>query len=167
MKISIFTDASVDTTKGTGGYAFYIGCVKGKIMKAGILKSASNSGIAELQCLGNALHTLKYCKFKPITNVMVYCDMLMAVTVMNGESRNFKDPILRTIVEEINFLMLEICIIEKVNIRNVRKFFTFQHVRAHTGNKDKLSIINNWCDKNAIKYRKQAAKKHTNMQKMK
>jgi len=53
MKISIFTDASLEHTYGVGGFAFYIGCQVGKIQKAGSLKDvlAKNNGvnIAELK----------------------------------------------------------------------------------------------------------------------
>lgn len=160
MKLSVFTDASVDNTNSTGGYAFYIGCVKGMIKKAGILKGPIiNATQGELSCIANAIHTLKYCKFKPITSVVVYSDLLHAVQLMNGDARSFKNKELRDIVDQINFLMLEVCIQEKINIRQVKTFFTFKHVNAHTGRKDKLSIINNWCDQEAVKYRKKALNK--------
>jgi|GEM_PF-4805857 len=158
MKLSIFTDASF-ITGSPAGYAFYIGCTKGMIKKAGIFKYPAKSPmVAELHCLANAIHTLKHCKFRPITSVFVYCDVIDVVNAINGERNNFKDKDLRDIVDEINFLMLEICIQAGVNIRNVRKFFTFTHVKAHTKQKDKFSLINNWCDREAVKYRKQASK---------
>lgn len=158
MKISIFTDASC--VQGHCGYGFYIGCTKGKLMKAGNLRVKTDDTIlAELHCLANALHTLKFCRFKPISRVWVFMDLMSAVERMNGEVRSFRKSEHRKVTEEIYFLMLDICIANEKPIRDVNTIFTFQHVRAHTGRRDILSKINNWCDVNARKYAKAASKK--------
>lgn len=160
MKMTIFTDASVTPELKIGGYAFYIGCTKGMIKKAGVLKTpCETSAHGELYSVANALHTLKYCRFKPVTSVVIYTDYLRTVEILNNDTISFRDKSLRNIIEEINFLMLEICIQENINIRKLRQVFNFLHVKAHTGNRDKLSIINNWCDKEASKYRKLAMPK--------
>lgn len=151
MKISIITDASC--IGNSSGFAFYIGCTAGKIQKAGKLKTETgNISIAEMHCLANALHTLKFCKFKPVTSVHVYMDAIITVDYMNDKSRGFKGDEHKRIQDEIFFLMLDICIANGHPIRSVNKIFYYHHIRAHTGNKDKLSLINNWCDVNARKY---------------
>lgn len=157
MKVSIFTDASVDNARNIGGFAFYIGCVAGKIQKAGKLKNVGkipDSLVAELYAIGNALHTLKHSKFTPITNVIIYSDSLISVQLLNGDRNGLKDKDKRDIVDEIYFLMMEICLREGKSIRYVDTMFSFKHIKAHSGKKDKMSLINQWCDKNARKYMK-------------
>lgn len=151
MKVSIFTDASC--IGNSSGFAFYIGCTAGKIQKAGKLKTETGDiNIAEMHCLANALHCLKHCKFKPVTSVHVYMDALITVDYMNGVNRGFKADRFKTVQDEVFFLMLDICIANGHPIRSVNKIFSYHHIRAHTGNQDKLSLINNWCDVNARKY---------------
>lgn len=167
MKVSIFTDASVSMEQCVGGYAFYIGCVHGKFQKAGILKMQGNDTVlAEMHCIANAIYSLRHFKYKnskPITEVIVYSDQQQCVKVLNGDLRSFVKANKREIVEEITYLMMEFCISEKRSIRDVRKIFTFMHVPAHTERKDKFSVINDWCDKNAKQYMRKAIKlKNTN-----
>lgn len=153
MKISIFTDASVVVDHC--GYAFYIGCTAGKLQKAGKLRHRTkDTVVAELYCLANALHTLKHSKLAPISKVWIYCDQLQVVRVVAGDTRNFRNPDHRKVVEEIRFQMMEICIRENRSIREVDKMFELNHIRAHTGNKDIWSRINKWCDENARRYAK-------------
>lgn len=159
MKISIFTDASC--IGKYSGFAFYIGCVAGKIQKAGKLKTTSgNISIAELHCLANALHCLKYCKFKPVTSVHVYMDTTTTVDYMNDIGRGHRGDEQRKVQDEIFFLMLDICIANGHPIRSVNAIFSYNHVKAHTGNQDKLSLINKWCDMNARKYASIKVKKN-------
>lgn len=150
MKVSIFTDASV--VQNHCGYAFYIGCTAGKIQKAGKLKiRTTNVLIAEMHCIANALHTLKHSKFNPITKVWIYSDSLMSIYAINDAIR-LKDNEHRAVVDEIRFLMMEICLRENRSIRDINKMFSLNHIKAHTGKSDKLSKINQWCDVNARYY---------------
>ena len=86
-------------------------------------------------------------------------DELATVKYFNNDSRGMRGTEQRTVLEEIFFLMLDICIANGNPIRHVESMFSFHHVKAHTGNRDKLSLINNWCDINARKYATQARKK--------
>lgn len=156
MKVTIITDASVILETGKAGYGFYIGCGTGMIKKAGKLKvDTRSSSQAELHCIANALHTLKHSKFAPITKVWLWCDSESAVDNITGNSRGFKTPELRKVVDEIHFLMMEICLREYKSIRAIDTMFEVAHIKGHTGNADKLSVIQNWCDVNARKYAKQ------------
>jgi ribonuclease HI len=160
MKISIFTDASIEFTKGAGGFAFYIGCINGKLQKAGTLKAVTtNICLAELHCIANALYTLKHSKFKPISKVWLFTDNKASSDMLENNFRGFREPELRDVVEEIRFLCMEICLRENKSIRDVKTMFTFQHIKAHTGKKDRMSEINAWCDKNAKMYMKRALNK--------
>ncbi len=159
MIVSIFTDASVNSELKKCGYAFYIGCKTGKIQKAGKLKvETTKSHTAELHCLANAIYTLKHCKFEPITKVIIHSDSKLCLDIISGESRSFADKEARKVLDEINFLMMEICIKHGKSIRQVKSFFEFVHVKAHTKKSDKLSVINDWCDQNARKYMRLACK---------
>lgn len=150
MKVSIFTDASVRFLNC--GYAFYIGCRQGKIQKAGKLKMKSAFvDLAELHCLANAIYTLKHSKFSPVSKVFIYCDNKTVVEALNGTAL-FKDEQKRKVVDEIKFLMMDICLKHGKTLRDVDTFFEVIHIKAHTGNTDVFSKINAWCDKNAKLY---------------
>jgi len=154
MIVSIFTDASVNITTGQSGYAFYIGCKEGKIQKAGKLKVLTkDSTTAELHCLANAIYTLTRSKFEGLTKVCVFTDSKISIQAINNAA-TFRDKGNREVLEELRFLMMEYCIRYGHSIRDYRKFFDIKHIKAHTGKKDKLSLINNWCDKNACKFSK-------------
>jgi ribonuclease HI len=152
MKVSIFTDASV-RFKWCGD-AFYIGCRIGKIQKAGRLKVRTNkTDLAELHCIANAVYTLKHSKFTPIDKVFIYCDSASSVNVLNGLAR-FVDEEKRKVVDEIHFLMIEVCVKHGKTMRDLDTFFEVSHIKAHTGKDDIFSKINDWCDKNAKLYSK-------------
>lgn len=162
MKVSIFTDASVHSELQKAGFAFYIGCQAGKIQKAGKLKvETSNSTTAELHCIANAVYTLLHSKFTPITKVFIYSDSKGCLNAITGESRSFKEKEVRKVLDEINLLMMEICLKHGKSIRSVNTFFELIHVKAHTRKKDKLSQINDWCDQNARRYMRLACKEKT------
>lgn len=155
MKVSVFTDASVQPTTRKAGFAFYIGCKTGKLMKAGKLKTATSDAlIAELHCIANALHTLKLSQFTGITKVWLFSDSAMSVDILSGTAREFSDKKKRVVVREIEFLMIEICMKNGFSLRDVHAFFTIKHIKAHTGKGDRYSRINAWCDRNAKEYTK-------------
>lgn len=159
MRLSIFTDASVDHRSETAGFAFYIGCKEGKIQKAGKLKvETKKSHVPELHCIANALYTLLHSKFAGVTSVYIYTDSQISINAISLENRTFKRDEIANVVTEIDFLMMEICLKYGKSIRSVKTFFKLNHVRAHTYNTDKLSVINNWCDENAKKYMRLAVK---------
>jgi hypothetical protein len=152
MIATIFTDASVRFKNC--GYAFYIGCRTGKIQKAGRLKIRTDQvDLAELHCLANAVYTLKHCKFTPIEKVFIYCDNDTAVSALNGTAL-FKSEEKRKVVDEIHFLMMDVCIKYGKTMRDIDTFFEVNHIKAHTGGSDIFSKINAWCDKNAKHYSK-------------
>jgi ribonuclease HI len=160
MKITLITDASVNSQYHRCGYGFYIGCAEGKLQKAGLLRLRSRDVVmAELHCIANGLHTLKHSKFKPVSAVWIWCDNLHCVNIISGEQRGFRDPEHRKVTDEIWFLMMEICMGNGKTIRDVDAMFKIQHVKAHTGREDKISKINEWCDQNARKYVKGAVTK--------
>lgn len=152
MKVSIFTDASVRFKNC--GYAFYIGCKIGKLQKAGKLKiRTDNVDLAELHCIANAVYTLKHSKFNPIDKVFIYCDNANCVTALHSKLA-FKNDENRKVVDEIHFLMMEVCIKHGKTMRDIDSFFEISHIKAHTGQNDIFSKINAWCDKNAKLYSK-------------
>lgn len=159
MKITIVTDASIILQTKQCGYGFYIGCTNGMIKKAGKLKAKTiDVSVAELHCIANALHTLKHSKFTPITKIWLWCDNQAVVANISATSRGYRNPELRKIIDEIHFLMMEICLRENKSIRDIDKMFVINHIKGHTGHKDKLSIIQDWCDANAKKYAKSTKK---------
>lgn len=150
MKATIITDASVNTISKNCGGAFYIGCKLGKFQKAMQLKVKTNSSnVAELHTLTNAIYTLSRSSWQGITEVEVYSDSLAVIESITG--RKLHRHISTKILAEIKFLELEFCFRQGLDIRNVRKVFKYKHVKAHTGNEDKHSVINRWCDLEAKK----------------
>lgn len=150
MKVSIFTDASVNNELKKGGYAYYIGCKAGAIKQAGRLEyEVIDPNIAELQCICNALKALKDDKtFRPVTKVWVFSDSQLAIDALSyGRMVSFKMT-LRCIhlIREAWFLMLELSLKHTGNIRKVDRFFEFKKVKAHSGDNDIYAQINRWCD---------------------
>lgn len=144
---------------GKAGFGFYIGCSAGMMKKSGKLKvDTKNVAQAELHCIANALYALKHSKFVPITKVWLWCDNQASVDNITGNSRGFKNPELRKVIDEIHFLMMEICLREGKSIRAIDTMFEVSHIKGHTGNADKLSVIQKWCDVNARKCTKQTVK---------
>ena len=57
MIVTINTDASLGEKYSLGTYAFWITCIKFKILKSGVLrKKANRPEVAEFRCIVNALH---------------------------------------------------------------------------------------------------------------
>lgn len=159
MNLTINTDASFREDLQIGGFAFWIVTDQGKIQKAGELSgNVKTSTHAELQSIGNALHTLKHSKFKGITKVYLNTDSKDAIAFLNKEAYP-KCKELRRNLDECNFLMMEICIKYGFRIRDIKTFFEFKHVKAHNGKNDHRSYVNDWCDKQAKIYCRQLAKK--------
>lgn len=155
MLVTVNTDASYRS--GAAGYAFWIVCDAGKLQKAGEIKNkVAGINDAELMCIANAIHTLKHSKFKGIEKVIINTDSQTSIDFLSGKSRpKYSSPI-SNIVDETYFNMLEVCLKYGKSIRQVKQVFEFRHVKAHSGKKDSRSYVNDWCDKEAKKYCKQA-----------
>lgn len=155
MKVSIFTDASVNHERKKGGYAFYIGCKTGSIKHSGKLGyDVIDPNIAELQCICNALKALKNDKkFIPVTKVWIFSDSQLAIDALSYGRMVSVKMTLRCahLIREAWFLMLELSLKHTGNIRKVDQFFEFKKVKAHTGDKDIYAQINRWCDTQARK----------------
>jgi ribonuclease HI len=158
--ISIFTDASCNTTSKNCGYAFYIGGRGIKIQRAGVLKvKTNNSTIAEVHCIANALHVLVNNVPKKFQRVTIYSDCKYFIQAINGDNRGFRDTELQDVLQEIRFLCMEYCIAQDISIRKYLEAFSFVHIKAHTRKGDKPTLINAWCDRTAVYCRKFADKK--------
>lgn len=90
--------------------------------------------------------------------MFIFSDSKGCINAITGEARPFKDKEVRAVLDEINFIMMEICLKHGKSIRSVKTFFEFIHVKAHTNKKDKISLINQWCDQNAKRYMRLACK---------
>jgi len=148
MRLTIVTDISCSTQTLNNAYAFYIGCRKGKIMKAGELKiKTKNVDVAELQCIGNALFTFLKTPFEGITSITVYTDSINCMCRILGLMARYDNKEFNKSLDLVLALNERIC--KKHNLK-----VNYQHIKAHTQETHKLARINDWCDKEAVKYRK-------------
>lgn len=153
--ITINTDASYSQQYKVGGYAFYIVCDLFKITKSGAFKgNIKNPHDAEMKCIANALHTLLAQKELPS------CKWL----VINTDSQHSIETITRQLDplgKQIGRMWQQL--ITRLGSTNNK----FRHVRAHSGVKDARSYVNEWCDREAKKYMRQAVNNVKNKKELK
>lgn len=137
--ITINTDASY--YEGAGGFAFYIVCDLFKIQKGGMFKKSQNSPlVCEAMAIGNAFATLLAQKELPEVGIIVInTDCKLAIKNISSSK---KEP-----YKQINAMM------GRLRTRCNAKI-SFRHVKAHNGTPDARSWVNDWCDKEAKKWRK-------------
>ncbi len=160
MVVSIFTDISINKKISAGGYAFYIGCRAGKLQRAGKLKGdATESNTAEAQCIVNALYLLNRTVINGVSRVIIYTDNSNVIDAFESKpSFHGKEKAHRGgcsfyyAISEIKIAMIEYCVARGWRVEDYKKAFSIKLVKAHTGNSDKLSVINDWCDTESRKY---------------
>ncbi|MEX0597119.1 MAG: RNase H family protein [Candidatus Paceibacterota bacterium] len=143
MNITINTDASFCPLTKVGGFAFYIICNDFKIQKAGEFRTKpKNPTEAEAMCIGNAIATLLAQDLpKEVNYIIINTDCLHAISLIKSydgvykKVRKFKNRLFRV-------------------VRPQR--IEFRHVKAHNGTPDARSWVNDWCDKEAKRYMRQA-----------
>lgn len=144
--ITINTDASFHPTLKVGGYAFYIICDLFKIQKAGKFKKLPKTAEeAEIMCIGNAIATLLAQNELPISTWLI----------INNDCQFGMNKIKKqeTTLGKQVFKLWSRLIARIHSKRNV-----FRYVKAHNGTPDARSFVNDWCDKEAKKYMRIAAK---------
>lgn len=145
--ITINTDASFHPTLKVGGYAFYIICDLFKITKGGMFKNHPKTPEeAEIMCIGNALATLLAQKELPEAKWLI----------INSDCQRGMEKIKRSstpLGKQVQGLWQQL--IRRLGSSKNK----FRYVEAHQrGQLDKRSFVNDWCDKEAKKYMKIAAK---------
>lgn len=148
--ITVNTDASFNPQHKIGGYAFYIVCDLFKIQKGGMFKVQPKTAMeAEMMCMANALYTLLSQKELPTTKwVIINSDCLFSFERIKRKSQ---DAIGKQVSEMLRKVRL------KTSYKGViMPKFEFRHVKAHNGTPDARSYVNDWCDKEAKKWMRQA-----------
>lgn len=148
--ITINTDASFHPVHGVGGYAFYIVCDLFKIQKAGMFKvSPNNAQEAELMCMANALHTLLNTKELPSTKLIVINSDALYSFEKIGLKKQGVGKVVAQFLKQVR---------HKMQNGNTLPSFDIRHVKAHVEIKDARSWVNDWCDKEAKKWMREAVK---------
>lgn len=149
--ITINVDASFHPQEKVGGYAFWIVCSKFVIKKGGMFKTnPKNSTEAELMGIANAAYTLlktpdlPYCRLVVVNN-----DCLNAHEKIGQKSNNKIGKETANIFKQIRGVLYYPGAQTKIHLR---------HVKAHSGIDDKRSYVNEWCDKEAKKWMREALK---------
>ncbi len=146
MVVSIFTDISINPTLKRGGFAFYIGCKATKVQRSGALKEATQTtNVHEVQCIANAIHALTRLDIKGVTEVRIYTDSQNIVDVYNLKIRGSLSDI--AAVNDLRLYMIEYVIGQGHKPRSYKNTFSLNLVPGHTKGTDKMSLINDWCDK--------------------
>ncbi len=147
MIVTINTDASYNFHNQKGGYAFYIVCNNGKILKSGKIKNPDKSLDCEMKAIANALYMFKGSDLnKGVTKIIINTDCKPAILHIKEKS---KFDIGRYIHRKIKAIKKQ-----NGNFGMVKDFCEFRHVKAHTGKNDARSWVNDWCDREAKKHTK-------------
>lgn len=152
LRSTINTDASFHPQLKVGGYAFYIICDLFKIQKGGHFKKQPKTAMeAEMMCIANALYTVLMQKELPsATWIIINSDCLFAFEKIKRKSQDKVGRVVADILRKVRLAMSRRGVIPK---------FQFRHVKAHSMATDKRSIVNEWCDIEAKKWMRSAAKK--------
>lgn len=133
--LSINTDASFHKETGCGGWAFVTLGDGIRIIKKGKFKKCPDNAFdAEVKCMINAITDLLNKEIPSIKHIIINTD---CESIVKGIKKKCKNPSLILLKQAVNKLK------EKTNCNNLH----IQHVRAHTSNKGKYSIINKYVDK--------------------
>lgn len=145
--LTINTDASFHPDYKVGGYAFYIVCDLFKVQKAGMFKvEPQNSLEAEMMCIANAIFVASKQKQYPYINLVVINSDALYAFERVGKKK--KDPFGRKIANLLRDLRM---------VTGFQKY-EFRHVKAHSGVNDARSKVNEWCDREAKKWMREAVR---------
>lgn len=144
MLCTINTDASFHPEYKVGAFAFWSVCDQFRIQKAGFLRDfVKNPDEAEIKCIINALKvTLN--SDKTISKIIINTDSLNAKAVFENDKKHVQKYGLK------KWRRLEKMFSNLVKKHNVS--YEIRHVKAHTGDDNARSYVNEWCDKNAKYY---------------
>ena len=132
--ISINTDASFHHQTKCGGWAFAILGDDIRIIKKGKFKKCpDNSFDAEIKCIINAITDLLNKELPNIKHIIINTDCQSIVNGIN-KSKNTKILLLRETISKLK---------KKTNCSNIQ----LNHIKAHTSDKGKYSIINSYVDR--------------------
>lgn len=146
--ITINTDASFCPNSKVAGFAFYIKSDLFLIKKAGVLKSTViNSEDAEMMCLANALYYL----FNETDNIRANRIIINidCVGVIRKVKKGNNDALTIKTRDFMNALM-----------NRTKAKIVFKHVLAHKTIINPRTWVNDWCDKTAKSYMRQARKEN-------
>lgn len=135
--ITIYSDASYHHDKQTGMFAFYLKTSDITFKKSGQLPSTIKNIVeAEMYAICNALHYAHSMNIKAV-GVTINTDSKSAMSFFTRDINKCSGGYLK-----LRKLFDQNCI-SVCQGRNVK----IKHVKAHTGNKDTRSYLNNLCDK--------------------
>lgn len=141
MIITLYADASY--AKGIGGGAYWAKADGATDCGMFPIFDSKDSGEAEtVTVLHAALLTLEGPQFALIRYnalLVIVCDCMSVKHYMEGERRIYdRNPTIKSLRARLDAMTARLGIRVKVN-----------HVKAHTGRKDRRSWVNDWCDRNA------------------
>lgn len=147
MTVTITTDASFHYKYKIAGWAFWISTNNGSIKRSGIFKTnVANPTESELKCIANGIHVLQLSGLN-VTKLIVNTDCMGGIQYHAKEKKknSEKHRGLRNASELIKTLL-----------DGKYPEVIFRHVKAHNGQPDARSYVNDWCDKAAkMELRKQ------------
>lgn len=145
--LTINTDASFCGRSKAGGFAFWIVHNDFVIKKAGKFKEliVRDSSEAEVKCIGNAIWmVLQQQDLKPTRKIIINTDSKIAMRQIQNKHTQ---PGAKTLK-----------LINKLTAALGCQQWEFRHVKAHSGVNDKRSFVNEWCDKEAKRFMREARK---------
>lgn len=142
MLVTINTDASFYYNEKAGGFAFWISTDVGRYKVSGALFNVKNSHDAELKAIGNALAFLKKANLPDVHKIIVNTDCKFAINSIKSHGGNKVATSIHNFIKDIRRYY-------KKHHGKWDDFIDFRYVAAHTGENDKRSFVNEWCDKEA------------------
>ena len=132
--LSINTDASFHQQTKCGGWAFVILAEDVRIIKKGRFKECpDNPTDSEIKCIINAITDLLNKKLPKIKHIIINTDCQSVITGIK-RARNPSLVLLKKAIVKLK---------KHADCNNIE----LKHIKAHTSNKDKYSIINKYLDK--------------------
>ncbi len=149
MLTTINTDASYHSDYKIGAFAFWSISDQFKITKAGYFKQeCKNPHEAEMKCIINAI-AVTLSANKNIRRIVFNTDSMNSIHVFTNDRANIRRYGLQwaaPLRRQFNKYL------KNYDRGRNRLKIEFRHVKAHTGNDDKRSYVNEWCDTQAKYY---------------
>ena len=126
-----------------GAYAYSIVCDAFRVKRGHYFRAEVNcSHDAETMCIGNALYELLQDNRLTRANlVVVNTDCMVAINRLEACTKH-------------HGVTAQVKLIETVLKKKLKCRIEYRHVKAHNGTPDSRSWQNDWCDKEAKKWRK-------------
>lgn len=146
--VVVSTDASTTSNQSPPehrrtGFAYYIRDDEGTYKHAWYSDEMYSSTLAEVEAMMEAMRFIAVREYPPNTTLIIYCDNMHVIKLLNGGIVNKKS--IEKYKNELETIAAATAQFVEVDAR---------HVRGHTKGELKRYYMNDWCDKNSRSMRR-------------